>query len=122
MSTVGDRFIFNRKVYSVGRNGECDLDKPSGTSNGVCTVTRAASLTEGPVQHCDGAFTEPDGSTFAINANSVIGESVTYEIAVTGGTGIYAGISGILRLNVVRTNARDNVGVDFSTLVEVYRN
>lgn len=75
----------------------------TGTTNLVCTVTgKVGSECQGTVRLAHGSLTLAGFSTFAGNTDSY---------AVTGGTGDYAGKSGVA---VVTGNGTDHIAITFS--------
>lgn len=79
--------------------------KPAGTTNLVCVVTQPGKKA---VSTCNGSLMLAKGTITATGVSSIASNSDTY--AITGGTGAYAGVRGVL----VTTQGKDD-----STLIAV---
>jgi Dirigent-like protein len=65
----------------------------AGTLHAVCTVTDPRSSLDTAIFHCNGSYLLRRG-TLALSATAPIAVAKTFRIAVTGGTGAYAGARG----------------------------
>ena len=96
-ASTGDRLVFSHTLTSAGKTTglsgvECALtsvttSKPKGKQK---PVTSARS-------HCVGTIVLTDGQIAAQGLTDLIGPDGNFELAVTGGTGRYAGAVGTLR-------------------------
>ena len=96
--SVGDVFAFSSPVFDQSRATRL------GTVSVQCTVTKPGTEARSE-SICVGAFQLKDG-TIALTA-PLKGEPRTITVAITGGTGAYAGARGTLQTTNVRGGAED---------------
>ncbi|MGH3333559.1 MAG: allene oxide cyclase barrel-like domain-containing protein [Nocardioidaceae bacterium] len=93
--TAGDELIFTSKLFRHG--------KRVGTLHAVCTVTRAAPPNRTPAV-CTGGLVLREG-TITLTFVGALKDKI--EIAITGGTGRYAGASG-----TVTSESKGRISID----------
>ena len=96
--SVGDVFAFSSPVFDQSRATRL------GTVSVQCTVTKPGTEARSE-SICVGAFQLKDG-TIALTA-PLKGDPRTVTVAITGGTGAYAGARGTLQTTNVRGGAED---------------
>jgi hypothetical protein len=95
----GDMVVFTKKLSIPG-------GKPAGRLHVRCAVTEPRSSIETAIFECTGAYVLRDGQ-LSIALTAPIGGSENHRIAVTGGTGAYAGARG----EIVTRGADDTVHI-----------
>jgi hypothetical protein len=89
----GDLVVFTKRLTGYS----------SGTLHAVCTVTRPRRSIETAVFQCDATYALGNGRITAATVGSLSSGKLT--LAITGGTGAYAGASG----QIVSANGKDTV-------------
>jgi hypothetical protein len=94
---LGDELVFNGRLWNTAQTRQV------GSTHGYCVVV---DLQRGLV-HCVGSATLRGGS---LQLSGTIGQTATFTVAITGGTGAYQGVGGRLvvhNLNQQGTLSRD---------------
>ena len=96
--SAGDLVILTNPL--TGRDGA-----RAGTLHAVCTVTDPRSSVETAIFQCNGSYVLRRG-TLAVSAIGPVAGASTLRIAVTGGTGAYAGARGTVVSHRGRSGSR----------------
>lgn len=100
-ASVGDEFIFTSRLFRSGQR--------VGTVHAVCTITKRSQNPERLPSSCVGTFDLRRG-TIELAIGGVLTD--TLEIAITGGTGDYAGASGTVTSRSVGRRTIDIVHLE----------
>jgi hypothetical protein len=96
-ASIGDAYVFTQTVYDAAGTARV------GTLSATCTFPRRARNPEGAPMLCHGVYHLQDGDV--VGAGLLSGNPG--RIAITGGTGAYAGARGTLTTTESRTGSTD---------------